>query len=99
MSDQRDEVAREAAEKIFAGYHNTITSGIIADALDKYAEGLKEIIERIMTQHWDMRCCTCWVCVEGRRLGCRPRENYMHDKTKGQVLVDLGASGNDVERI
>lgn len=67
-------------------------------APNKNAEELKAITERIMTQHWDMSCCRCWVCVEGRKLGCRPRETYLHDKTKGAVLVH-DARANDVETI
>jgi len=36
----------------------------------------QEIIERIMTTHWDMFACPCWICEEGRKLGFRPREGY-----------------------
>jgi hypothetical protein len=32
----------------------------------------RDIIERIMTQHWDMAACRCWVCTAGRGAGCRP---------------------------
>lgn len=35
-----------------------------------------EIVERIMTMHWDMAACQCWVCQEGRKVGCRPRLEY-----------------------
>lgn len=37
---------------------------------------LEQIIERIMTQHWDLTACPCWVCVAGRAAGCRPRDGY-----------------------
>lgn len=36
----------------------------------------QEIIERIMTAHWDMAACPCWVCKSGRELGFRPRKDY-----------------------
>ena len=35
-----------------------------------------EIVERIMTQHWDMAACQCWVCQEGHKADCRPRVEY-----------------------
>ena len=38
------------------------------------------IVEIIMTQHWDMKSCDCWVCVEGRKAGCRPRWRYLDAK-------------------
>jgi hypothetical protein len=41
------------------------------------AEQLQEIVERIMTQHWDLAACPCWVCSKGREAGCRPREKYL----------------------
>ena len=37
----------------------------------------KEILERIMTQHWDMHACECWVCTEARVNGLRPKECYL----------------------
>ena len=40
----------------------------------------EEIIEQIMTQHWDMAACNCWVCEEGRKLGLGPREIYLRNK-------------------
>jgi hypothetical protein len=37
----------------------------------------EQIVERIMTQHWDMAACRCWVCHEGRLAGLRPRPQYL----------------------
>jgi len=56
-------------------------------------EKLEEIVERIMTQHWDMAACRCWVCQAGREAGCRPREEYLlceHESEKkyGHVTVE-----------
>jgi hypothetical protein len=45
---------------------------------------LVAIVERIMTQHWDMAACMCWVCEEGRVAGCRPREMYQGFKHEEQ---------------
>ena len=36
----------------------------------------QEIIERIMTTHWDLAACPCWICEAGRKLGYHPREGY-----------------------
>ena len=35
-----------------------------------------ELIERVMTEHWDMAACPCTFCVEARKLGLRPRDCY-----------------------
>lgn len=37
---------------------------------------LSEILETIMTMHWDMMRCRCWVCVAAREHGLRPRPEY-----------------------
>ena len=40
----------------------------------------EEIIERIMTDHWDMAACPCWVCVEGRANGLHPQGRYLRHR-------------------
>lgn len=50
-----------------------------------------EIVEEIMTQHWDPKACRCWVCCEGRNAGCHPKSAYMPHitgSTHGRVWVD-----------
>jgi hypothetical protein len=42
---------------------------------------LREIVERVMTQHWDMQACGCWLCEAGRASGCRPRDVYPSHST------------------
>lgn len=42
----------------------------------------KEIIERIMTQHWDMVACHCWICDAGRELGYETKEEYLPHKSE-----------------
>lgn len=37
----------------------------------------QEIIERIMSAHWDMSACPCWVCVAGRDAGHAARDEYL----------------------
>lgn len=40
-------------------------------------EQLTTIVEIIMTQHWDMAACKCWICCMGREAGCHPREEHL----------------------
>lgn len=45
----------------------------------------QEIVERIMTAHWDMVSCPCWVCQAGYELGFAARDAYLphkHDNRK-----------------
>ena len=37
----------------------------------------QEIIERIMSFHWDLTACQCWVCRAGRELGYGSRLKYL----------------------
>ena len=37
----------------------------------------QEIIERIMTAHWDLASCPCWVCQAGYGLKFAAREQYL----------------------
>lgn len=70
-----------------------------ADALSKEVERLREenaglqgaveIIERIMTMHWDMAACPCWVCRAGRDAGMRPRDKYLDYRGWAFVRVDM----------
>lgn len=52
----------------------------IIDRLPDCAAPLVDIVERIMTQHWDLASCWCWVCQSGRAVGCRPREQFLRDQ-------------------
>jgi len=45
-------------------------------AKEPTAEALRELIERVMTTHWDIFACSCAFCRKGRQLGCRPRSGY-----------------------
>lgn len=36
-----------------------------------------DIVERIMTAHWDLAACCCWVCRAGRAAGYSPRERWL----------------------
>lgn len=47
---------------------------------------LKNLIERVMSAHWDMAACQCWFCREARSLGCHPRGGY--DRKKYPVAHD-----------
>lgn len=51
----------------------------------------QEIIERIMSQHWDMVACRCWICDAGRALGFGAREEYLLHRSEvkvGRVTVE-----------
>jgi hypothetical protein len=39
----------------------------------------EEIVERIMSAHWDMAACQCWICREGRKLGLSNRQKYVRE--------------------
>lgn len=66
-------------------------------ALTAENAALRPIVERIMTQHWDMAACCCWVCNEGRAAGCRPRDQYLAfkhpDEKRERVTVEWAAAG------
>ena len=40
----------------------------------------QEVVERIMTAHWDMTACRCWICEAGRCLGFQCRDDYLLHK-------------------
>lgn len=46
----------------------------------------KEIVERIMRQHWDIASCPCWICREGRKGGCHIHD-YLDNQQYGRVKV------------
>lgn len=94
-----------------AAWKEAVATGHTIDSLDGWVEFERAalasesamadqavaIVERIMTQHWDMAACDCWVCTEGRAAGCRPREIYLSrlpggvrnvDEQRPQVTVD-----------
>ena len=37
----------------------------------------QEVIERIMSHHWDMTACKCWICQAGRNLSYGARSEYL----------------------
>lgn len=44
---------------------------------DMNVEAIVDLVERIMTQHWDLSACDCWVCALAREAGCRPRQTFL----------------------
>ena len=36
----------------------------------------EELIERVLTEHWDVMTCWCRFCREARTLGFKPRSEY-----------------------
>ena len=37
----------------------------------------EDIVTQIMTQHWDLKACDCWVCEAGRRIGLGAVEEHL----------------------
>ena len=37
----------------------------------------QEIVERIMSAHWDIAACPCWICQAGYKLGFGARDGYL----------------------
>ncbi len=46
----------------------------------------QDIVERIMTEHWDMAACNCWVCQAGDILGLGARDKYLPHKENYEPL-------------
>ena len=59
-----------------------------ADTAEAERETAHEMIERVMTDHWDMAACRCWFCRMGRDLGCRPRRNRRGHGEWGKQITD-----------
>lgn len=56
----------------------------------------KEIVERIMTQHWDMVACDCWICEEGYKSKCGAKEEYLpYKETPHRPFVSVEGSWTD----
>jgi len=48
-----------------------------------------EIVEVIMTQHWDIAACQCWICKAGREIDLHPTRRFLPRKSKyGKVRVE-----------
>lgn len=39
----------------------------------------RELIERVLTEHWDFAACRCAFCEKAREMGYRPRDGYPTD--------------------
>lgn len=52
-----------------------------------------EIIERIMSAHWDMVACSCWVCRSGRELGLEPRGIYLPNEGDNAMIYPVPKDG------
>lgn len=53
----------------------------------------QEIVERIMTAHWDMTICPCWVCKAGNLQGFRCREHLLPHREDNRNQYPVPASG------
>ena len=50
-----------------------------------------DIVTQIMTQHWDLHACQCWICLAGRRVGIGPVKEHLQ-RVSGYVFprVEVG---------
>lgn len=58
--------------------------------------GLKVLVDKIMTQHWDLAACRCWICEAGREAGCGPKNEYLH-LSLARVKVGDGSGNLDAK--
>ena len=47
----------------------------------------------IMSAHWDIVACNCWVCKKGRELGLKPRDFYLAHKEDNRKNYPVPALG------
>jgi len=52
-----------------------------------------DVVERIMSAHWDMAACTCWVCTFGRSIGLAPRDQWLNHKNHNGAKRPVPVSG------
>ena len=45
-----------------------------------------EIVQQVMTMHWDIMSCRCWVCVAGRENGLHPNEAFLDWRGKFEYV-------------
>lgn len=54
-----------------------------------------DIVMVIMTMHWDMAACQCWVCRRGRELGLHSTSDFLDWRQAGRGFVDVKPSTVD----
>lgn len=53
----------------------------------------QEIVERIMSLHWDMAACPCWVCRAGDKLGFAAREHLLPHRNGNSEAYPVPSDG------
>jgi len=59
----------------------------------------QEIVERLMTAHWDLAACRCWLCQAGDELGFHARDAYLqhkHGNAESHPVVRLECGSRSV---
>lgn len=51
-----------------------------------------DVVMAIMTMHWDLGACQCWVCRKGRELGLHPTSDFLDWRAAGIGSVAVAAS-------
>ncbi len=49
---------------------------------------VSDIVSVIMTQHWDMAACPCWICKAGRAAGLYPTEDFTDWRKRGYAYME-----------
>ena len=52
-------------------------------------DGASHIVQMIMTQHWDLAACPCWVCNAGRVAGLHPTSDFLDYQRHGYGTVKV----------
>lgn len=53
----------------------------------------QEIVERIMSAHWDIGACPCWVCRAGDALGFGAREHLLPHRDGNRERFPVPSEG------
>lgn len=59
------------------------------DRPDITIEDPAEIVQLIMTQHWDLGACPCWVCCAGRVFGLHATSDFLGFRSQGFEYVSV----------
>lgn len=59
----------------------------------------KEVVERIMSAHWDMAACKCWVCDYGRCAGFHAKEEYLPHRLNNRNRQPVPLSSEFIPKV
>lgn len=56
----------------------------------------RDLIELVMTQHWDMAACPCTFCEAGRIMGFRPHAGFLFWREQGYDYLKPVPTGEPI---